>query len=43
MLIWCTCILKLIAVQAENRDKVKQICAYACLVIQEARKHDGDG
>ena len=23
LLTWCTCILKLIAVQAENRDKVK--------------------
>ena len=42
-LTWCTCILKLIAVQVENRDKVKQMCAYTCLVIQEARKHGGDG
>ena len=43
LLTWCTCILKLIAVQAKNRDKVKHICAYACLVIQEARKHVWDG
>ena len=41
LLTWCTCILKLIAVQAENGDKVKHMCAYACLVIQEAHKHKG--
>ena len=43
LLTWCSCILKLIAIQAQNPDRVKQMCAYACLVIQEACKHGGDG
>ena len=43
LLTWCICMLKLIALQAENADKARQICGYACLVIQEARKHGGDG
>ena len=39
LLTWCICMLKRIALQAENADKAIQTCNYACLVIQESRKH----
>ena len=43
LLTWCVCMLKLVAIQANDPNQVKQTCAYMCLLIQEARKHGGDG
>ena len=43
LLTWCTSMPKLIAVQAEDGNKVKQMCTYTCLVVQETRKHGRDG
>ena len=41
LLTWCICMSKLVEFQVNNPDKVEQMCAYMCLLIQEARKHGG--